>query len=354
MRILHVTDGYLPRLGGIENHVSHLVQQQRARGHDARVVTSTRPGPLPDPAWVHRVDRPAAAIGDLRPDVVHAHLSVVSPFAAAVARRVDVPTVVTVHSMWSGYGPLPRLAAAGLTDLGRPVTWTAVSDAAAEPVRHWLRREVAVLPNAVDPELWRPLATVHDTADPVTLISVMRLTRTKRALPLARMLREVRAAVAPQTPLRAVLVGDGPQREPLERYLARHDMAEWVRLAGRLTPRAVRRELARADLFVAPADRESFGIAALEARAQGLPVVASSRSGVPEFVRDGREGLLAHDDPAMVDAIVRLVTDTELRRRIRRHNTTVPISHDWDAACTLTEALYLEAGAPEQTWSATA
>ena len=352
MRILHVTDGYLPRLGGIEGHVAHLVQQQRARGHDARVVTSTRPGSLPDPAWVHRVDRPAAAIGDQRPDVVHAHLSVVSPFAAAVARRVDVPTVVTVHSMWTGYGPLPRLAATGLSD--RRVTWTAVSEAAAQPVRDLMHREVSVLPNAVDPALWRPLSSVHHGSDPVTLVSVMRLTRTKRALPLARMLRQARAAVAPDVPLRFVLVGDGPQGAPLRRYLARHGMTDWVTLAGRLTPRAVRRELARADAFVAPADRESFGIAALEARAQGLPVVASSRSGVTEFVRDGREGLLAEDDEAMVEAIVRLVTDPALRARIRRHNTTVPISHDWEAACALTEAVYAEAGSPARTWGVTA
>lgn len=354
MRILHVTDGYLPRLGGIETHVAHLVQQQRARGHDARVVTSTRPGPLPDPGWVRRVDRPAAAFGDERPDVVHAHLSVVSPFAAAVARSADLPTVVTVHSMWTGYGPLPRLAAAGLADRRRSVTWTAVSEAAAQPVRDLLHREVGVLPNAVDPALWRPLSTVHQGRDPVTLISVMRLTRTKRALPLARMLREVRAAVAPDLPVRFVLVGDGPQRAPLERYLLRHGMTEWVTLAGRLTPRAVRRELARADAFVAPADRESFGIAALEARAQGLPVVASSRSGVTEFVRDGREGLLAVDDAAMVEAVARLVTDPALRTRIRRHNTTVPISHDWDAACSLAAAFYAEAGAPAETWGVTA
>ncbi|HET7429888.1 MAG TPA: glycosyltransferase family 4 protein [Nocardioides sp.] len=350
MRILHVTDCYLPRLGGIEHHVSSLVAHQRARGHDARVVTTTRAGTDADPDWVRRVDRAAEAFGEDRPDVVHAHLSVVSPFATAVARRAGVPTLATVHSLWTGYGMLPRLATAGLGD----VTWSAVSDAAAEPLRQALRREVSVLPNAVDPELWRPLGTVRRPGDPVTVVSVMRMTRTKRTLPLARMLRAARAAVPTEVPLRAVVVGNGPQRPSLERYLARHGMSDWVSLPGRLDARAVRRELARADAFVAPATRESFGIAALEARAQGLPVVASSRSGVTEFVRDGREGLLAADDDEMVDAIARLATEPLLRRRIRTHNTTVPLSHDWDAACTLAEALYLEAGALNETWSVTA
>lgn len=130
MRILHVTDCYLPRVGGIELHVRDLVAHQRLAGDDARVVTLTPVpvGSAPDPQWVSRIHgrgstqppglRHAAAYLNRvlqvdRVDVVHVHVSVLSPFATLAARQVasrGLPTLVTVHSMSSGLGPLPTVA----------------------------------------------------------------------------------------------------------------------------------------------------------------------------------------------------------------------------------------------------
>jgi glycosyltransferase involved in cell wall biosynthesis len=175
------------------------------------------------------------------------------------------------------------------------------------------------------------------------IISVMRMTRTKRTLPLARILRDVRRRVPADQPLRAVVIGDGPQRPALERYLRRHRMADWVELPGRLDRDDIRCALARSTVYLAPAELESFGIAALEARAVGLPVVASSRSGVGEFVRHGTNGLLGPTDSALAAHVTRLVTDDALRSMITRHNVSVPPRHDWTAACHDTDALYLRA-----------
>ncbi|MBZ5737173.1 glycosyltransferase family 4 protein [Nocardioides mangrovi] len=352
MRVLHVTDCYLPRLGGIEVHLHDLVTRQREAGLDARVVTVTpqTPDTEEDDDWVVRVgggSELAALIDSWRPDVVHVHVSVFSPFATQAARRAcrsGLPTLVTVHSMWSRLGPLPAVARTLLALDRWPMVWSAVSDAAARPLREMLGpdTDVAVLPNAVDPARWTA-RSVRSGTDPVTLVSVMRFTRTKRALPLARMLRAVREAVPAETPIRAVVVGDGPQHEAFTRYVRRHGMADWVDLPGRLDRSEVRDRLDRADCFVAPAELESFGIAALEARAVGLPVVASAHAGVGEFVRHGREGLLARDDVAMVAAISRMVTDRGLREAIAAHNAGTPVEHDWAAAGARTDELYLRA-----------
>jgi glycosyltransferase involved in cell wall biosynthesis len=376
MQVLHVSDCYLPRLGGIEVHVSDLVGHQRAAGVDARVVTLTEPGvgTAPDPAWVYRAGRRAgrsatdptrsviAADADLRdllarwrPDRVHVHVSVYSPFATLAARRatsMGMPTLVTVHSMWNRLGPLPGFAQALLQLRRWPVAWSAVSDAAARPLREMLghRIDVAVLPNAVDPAVWQPAArpavqAAASTALTPTLVSVMRFTRTKRALPLARMLRQLRQTVPLDIGLRAVVIGDGPQLGAFTRFVDRNDMSGWVELPGRLDRASVRSQLADADLFVAPAELESFGIAALEARAAGLPVIASASSGVREFIHSGREGLLAEDDPSMVASMARLVTDVSLREAIRDHNQRTPIEHDWPAALRGTAWLYERAAA---------
>ncbi|WP_457204086.1 glycosyltransferase family 4 protein [Nocardioides sp. HB32] len=371
MRVLHVTDCYLPRLGGIEVHVSNLAAHQRAEGIDARVVTLTGASlAISDPSWVVRVGRkpgrPAtdpsrsvlSADSDLHdvlvswaPDVVHIHVSVFSPFATLAARRASasgLPTLVTVHSMWSRLWPLPGVAQTLLQLRRWPVQWSAVSDAAARPLREMLgpEIEVAVLPNAVDPAVWRSPSSTDALPGPgerdpaPTVVSVMRFTRTKRAMPLARMLLHVRRELPEQTAVRAVVIGDGPQRPPFRRFLERNGMSDWVDLPGRLDHSAVCDQLARSDVFVAPAELESFGLAALEARASGLPVVASAKSGIREFVHDGHEGLLAVDDRTMVQAIARMVTDSVLREAIRAHNLHTPVMHDWPAASARTRVLY--------------
>ena len=117
-----------------------------------------------------------------------------------------------------------------------------------------------------------------------------------------------------------------------------------VDLPGRLTPDEVRATLAASDAFVAPATMESFGIAALEARTAGLPVLAYSSTGIRSFVRDGVEGLLADDDRAMVAAMARIASDDALRRRIADNNASTEPEQSWPHVLETAERLYVEAG----------
>jgi glycosyltransferase involved in cell wall biosynthesis len=92
----------------------------------------------------------------------------------------------------------------------------------------------------------------------------------------------------------------------------------------------LRQRYAAADIYVAPAPLESFGIAALEARTVGLPVVGRLGSGVDEFVRDGLNGFLAADDAAMAGCLARLVTDDGLRAAMTAYNRDTPPEQSWD------------------------
>ncbi len=327
MRIAHLTDSYLPTVGGIELHVRDLVDRQRRVGHDARVVT---PAPLPpgadeDADHVVRTGRRAAHwLTDFDPDLVHAHVSL-SPYSLAGARwaaLAGIPTVATVHSMLTGLGPLAGTLG-DLSGVARwPVLWTAVSAAAAAPVRDIVGAPVRVVPNAVDLDAWRPRPTPSD--GPPRVLAVMRLTRVKRTLPLARILGDV----ARHVDVHATVVGDGPQRPALTRYLRSHRL-DGVHLTGTVDRSVVRRELAAASIFLAPAHRESFGIAALEARASGLPVVASARSGVASYITHGVDGLLGDSDEDLAGHLLRLLTDDGLRRALTEHNRAVPPRCSW-------------------------
>jgi glycosyltransferase involved in cell wall biosynthesis len=130
----------------------------------------------------------------------------------------------------------------------------------------------------------------------------------------------------------------------MERLMSRHGLTGWVELTGRLDRDQLRDVYRRADVFVAPARLESFGIAALEARTAGLPVVAMARAGIREFVLPEVEGLLADGDRGMAAAITRLAVDASLRTSIAAHNRAVLPSMTWPSVLERCEAAYRRAG----------
>jgi glycosyltransferase involved in cell wall biosynthesis len=289
----------------------------------------------------------ADALREGKYDVVHAHSGIWSPFGwagVAAATRAGIPAVVTLHSLLTSYEPGFRLSDLALRWSSLPVQLTAVSEVAAAPLRRLAgpHHEVLVLPNGIDPAEWR-IRPAPRPLEQVTVVGVMRLALRKRPVPLLRMLRRARHRLPAEVDLRAVIVGDGRQRARMERYLDRHGMAGWVELPGRLSRGGIRAVFEQADLFVAPATLESFGIAALEARCSGLPVLARAGSGVGAFVVDGQDGLLASSDGDMVGGLVRLAGDPAERERMAMHSRNVPVDLGWPAVLRRTDAAYAAA-----------
>ncbi len=188
--------------------------------------------------------------------------------------------------------------------------------------------EVAVVPNGIDNATWSVTPLPRDVGT-VTVVSVMRLAPRKRPRHLLKMIHRIHERLPADVRLKVQIIGEGPERASLEKYLRAHDLTDVVELVGRRTRDEIRSAFARADVFVAPANLESFGIAALEARCAGLPVVAMARTGIREFVANGREGLLAQSDRDMVEQLLRLICDPELRQRIATHNREVASNVDW-------------------------
>jgi len=371
VKVVLVSDGYLPRLGGIELHVRDLGLQLAALGHDVAVVTATGAGreavatpPSAGRLVVHRRGRPRERRGPVRrggtpalvdlldgADVVHAHTSVVSPLswrAAATARRRGIPALVTVHSM------LPRGTAVPMTTALRRATaaglrWSAVSEVVAAQLREHAGVPVAVLHNGIDPAPWRAVARPQGAGDGspsvFTVVSALRFTARKRPHVLLDVLHHLRARLPVTTAVRAVAVGDGPLLPDVRRRARAEGMVPWLELPGRLSREELAGVYAEGDVYVAPARWESFGLAALEARCAGLPVVAMAGSGVEEFVRDGVEGLLARDDAHLRELVVRVACDADARESVRDHNSTVLPSVSWPRVVAETLQQYRAAGA---------
>jgi glycosyltransferase involved in cell wall biosynthesis len=128
-----------------------------------------------------------------------------------------------------------------------------------------------------------------------------------------------------------VLAGDGPESTSLVDQVARSGLSHRVRFVGR-TDRATTVELfASAKLFVLPSRHEPFGIVILEAMAAGAPVVASAVGGVPEFVQDGVNGVLAPpgNANALASAIRRVWSTPDLAYRLTHNARSQAARFDW-------------------------
>ena len=357
MRIAHVTDCYLPRTGGIETQVRALALAQAAAGHDVRIITATpghgavRSGPDEvDGLRVHRVAarmpfelpvHPRTRVEVARVlaadpvDVVHVHDGVVSPFAwgaIRAVRQLHLPALVTVHSIWGGlarpaFGTADRL----LHWTGPGLAVSAVSERAAQDVRAALGPSVPVhvTPNGIDPALWR-ITPAPAVPGELRLVSVLRMAPRKRVEPLVQVIATA-ARQLPDTRVSAVLIGDGPERARAQRRAQREGMGERITFTGRLPREQILGVFSQSNAYVQASVQESFGIAALEARTAGLPVVARSQAGTAQFVHEGVEGLLAADDAGLARQLVRLAVEPDLRQRMAEHNRRVAPAEAWPA-----------------------
>jgi L-malate glycosyltransferase len=125
---------------------------------------------------------------------------------------------------------------------------------------------------------------------------------------------EVFSLVRQEVPCRLLLVGDGPDRPKIEQKCRELGTCDSITFTGNLP--VVEDVLAGADLFLLPSETESFGLAALEAMASEVPVIATDVGGLPEVVDHGKNGFLCPvgDTECMARAAITLLQDEDLRR----------------------------------------
>ncbi len=283
----------------------------RASGPGLRVhVGPFRPAGRARDAF--RAERAAIADGlrEHAPDVVHAHWTYEYALGALAT---DLPTLVTVRD----WGPTVlahqrdpyRAVRLGMQAwcLLRAEHLTTTSPVMQQRLRRWLRRDVPVIPNAVDDAWVDPSPVPPSRREPIVLAVCNGFARLKNTATLLRAWPAIRRA-RPELRLRLVGDGHGPG-QGAERFAHAHGLAEGVAFVGRVPLDRVAEEQSAARLVVHPAREESFGLAVAEAMARGTPVVGGARSGAVPWVLDGgRAGLLCDvtSAEALAEAVVAL------------------------------------------------
>ena len=260
-----------------------------------------------------------------RIELLHTHLFHADVAGRLAACMAGVPHLVhTVHVAEERFRPWQfawaRLAAGRCDRIvcvsGDVADWHAARSGLPMSKYRVIHNGVDVEAFATAPALRRWMRSQWAVADDrVVAVFAGRLDRQKGVDVLLRAMERLGAS-CPRLVL--LIAGEGPQREGLERLLAELRLGDRVRMLGFVE--GVERVLAAADLFVMPSRWEGFGLAAAEAMAAGLPVVATRVAGLREIVLDGHTGILVDRDDAaaLAEAIQRLAGDAALRGEMGR------------------------------------
>ncbi len=311
-----------PTYGGSGVVATELGKAMATAGHQVHFITYQIPNRLEflaENIFFHSVNVPEYPLFEHRPyeialasrivgvalkeqlELLHVHYAIPHASAAFMAQKIlkvkgfHLPFITTLHGT--------DITLVGKDESFSPVVEycinhsdgvTAVSESLKrDTIGHFhVERDIEVIYNFVDLNRFRKLPREHFRraicqGDARILVHVSNFRKVKRIEDVIRIFDRVQREI----PAKLLMIGDGPERRKAEVMCEEMGLSEHVRFMGKIE--AVEEILSICDLFLMPSEKESFGLAALEAMACEVPVVASNAGGLPELIVHGESGFLA-------------------------------------------------------------
>ena len=370
VRILFVSESFLPHMNGVTNSVLRVADHFAATGDDLGIIAPQWPGaqkhlrtscgrrvrvhrvasaPMPGYADVRIATTSATTlrrrIDDFQPDVIHlASPMILGGRAVIAAQKAGVPTVAVYQTDIPGYTArygMPFLESASwqlLRDVhNRATVNLAPSLATRDEMREHGIERVDLWRRGVDTSLFTPslhssqLRAQYARPEEKLVVYMGRLAAEKQVSDLK--------VIHDMPGVRLLIVGDGPEKEALRRAMPR------ARFAGFRSGTDLAAHLASADLFIHPGEHETFGQSLQEAMASGLPVIAPRRGGPVDLISPSRTGWLY--TPGMLDEMrdraSDLLFDDAKRRAFGRAATDSVRKRTWPVLAEQLRGYYLQA-----------
>lgn len=359
-----VSETWSPQVNGVSNTLTHLSQGLLQRGHQLQIVRpaqgTERSGLQPHPSCIELRVRglPLPGYPQLQwglpatramhrlwqqqpPDAIY--LATEGPLgwsALRLARRMGIPVISGFHTRFDGYcghyrlGFLQASVASYLRWFHNHTSLTlAASQSHLRELQHLGIRPCALLGRGVDCQRFSPAhrdpalrQNWGVTEGDLVLLHTGRLAAEKNLPLLVAAWQTLRSQQSVNgSSLRLVIVGDGPQRNDLQRQLPD------ALFTGMLEGEALARAYASADIFVFPSLSETFGNVVIEAMASGLAVCAFEHAAAGQHISDRISGCVADmaDEAQFIDNLRWLVGDAQGRRSIRLHARHRACQLDW-------------------------
>lgn len=257
-------------------------------------------------------------------DILHVHYAIPHASAAYMAKQIlktkniSIPVITTLHGT--------DITLVGKDKTYEPVVTfsinesdivTAVSeDLKKDTYEHFeIIKEIEVIPNFIDLNRFKKQKKDHfKTAicpnGEKLIVHTSNFRKVKRVQDVIAVFDKLRSVV----PAKLLLVGDGPERTEMEELCRELDHCEDIRFLGKLE--AVEEVLSVSDLFIMPSEKESFGLAALEAMACEVPVISTNAGGLPELNVNGYSGFVSDigDVEDMAKNAIHILDDNNLQK----------------------------------------
>jgi len=331
-----------PTYGGSGVVATELGMALAAKGHEIHFITYSQPVRLDlfaDNIFYHEVvvnnyplfDYPpyetvlAGKLVDVvkfeKLDLLHVHYAIPHASAAFLAQQIlkaqgiYIPFITTLHGT--------DITLVGRDSSFKPVIQYCLemSDAVTsvsenlkrDTIEHFMiQREIHVIPNFIrlkdyTTETNLALRRRYATDDEFVLCHISNFRKVKRVEDVVHIFKRINDVY----PSKLLLVGDGPDRNKVEELCRSLGTCDRVIMLGKM--QATHLPLSIADLFLLPSETESFGLAALEAMAAGVPVISSNTGGLPEVNEEGYSGFLADvgDIETMGNKAIELLSSAE-------------------------------------------
>lgn len=364
-----------PTFGGSGVVATELGKALAAKGHEIHFITYSEPvrlGSFNKNIFYHEVRVSDYPLFDYPPyelvlasklvdvvkyeklDVLHVHYAIPHASAAYMARQIlakegiNIPFITTLHGTDitlvgrdSSFEPVITFA------INESDAVTAVSESLREDTfKHFkVDRPVEVVPNFINSK------KLHKNAKESCNLRQIFAPNGEKILchisnfrPVKRMtdVVEVFARVRKEIPAKLLLIGDGPERHNVESLCRQLGICEDVEVLGKL--KNPTESLFCSDLFLLPSETESFGLAALEAMAAGVPVISSNTGGIPEVNVHGYSGFLSDvgDVDDMAANALLLLKDEELLTKFKAQALVQASAFELETILPMYENLYAQ------------
>jgi N-acetyl-alpha-D-glucosaminyl L-malate synthase BshA len=262
-------------------------------------------------------------------ELLHVHYAIPHAYAGYMAKKmlkeqgIRIPMVTTLHGTdITLVGNHPFYKPAVSFSINHSDVVTSVSQSLKDDTYRLfdIKREIYVIPNFIEvndnknPELpCKRSALAGDGQRIITHISNFR--EVKRIPDVVKIFNKVQKKL----PAKLLMVGDGPEREPAEKLVEQLGISDKVVFFG--NSNEINEILCLTDLFLLPSQTESFGLAALEAMAAGVPVISSNAGGLPEVNRSGISGYLGDvgDVDYMAEKAIYILSDDNRLAAFKRN-----------------------------------
>ena len=363
-----------PTFGGSGVVATELGIELSKKGHEVHFITYSQPvrlDALSSNLHYHEVNVPDYPLFKYEPyelalssklfdviskhkiDVLHVHYAIPHAYAAYMAKKIlkengyNIPIITTLHGTdITLVGNNPFYKPAVTFSINKSDIVTCVSKSLMEDTREFfgIKREIKVIPNFIDIDKY---AKKHNLCqgnmlaqdDEKIIVHVSNFRPLKRILDVLKIFEKINQKINSKL----IMVGDGPDKKKAKDFLRKNNLKNKVIFLGKTSE--VDEILCSSDLFLLPSEKESFGLAALEAMALKVPVISTNTGGLKDLNINGNSGYTSDigDIDSMAKNAIKILSDNSLEKKYRNQAFENAKKYDIKTVIPLYEKIYDQA-----------